>query len=37
MTDVTNITKMVRGQMEIVPLDDIVGKSTLNSVRHLVE
>ena len=33
---VTAITKMVRGRMEAVPLDAIVGQPTLNSVRHLV-
>ena len=33
---VTAITKMVRGRMEAVPLDTIVGQPTLNSVRHLV-
>ena len=33
---VTAITEMVRGRMEAVPLNAIVGQSTLNSVRHLV-
>ena len=33
---VTAITKMLRGSMEAVPLDAIVGQLTLNSVRHLV-
>ena len=33
---VTAITKMVRGRMEAVPLDAIVGQPTLNSVCHLV-
>ena len=36
-TTVSNITKVVRGRMEIVLLDAIVGKSTLNSMRHIVE
>ena len=37
MTIVTAITEMVRGRMEAIPLDTIVGKPTLQSVRHLVE
>ena len=34
---VTAITDMVRGWTESVPLDVIVGQTTLNAVRHLVE
>ena len=33
---VTAITEMVRGRMEEVPLDAIVGQPTLNPVRYLV-
>ena len=34
---VTAITEMVRGRMESVLLDAIVGQTNLNSVRHLVD
>ena len=34
---VTVITKMVRGRMEAVPFDAIMGQSTLNLVRHLAK
>ena len=34
---VTAITKMIRGQMEAVLLNKIVGQPNLNSVRQLVE
>ena len=34
---VTAITKMVRGIMEEVPLDEIMGQPTLKSVQHLVK
>ena len=34
---VTSITKMVRESMEAVPLDAIVGHTTLKSVRHLAD
>ena len=36
-TTMSAITKMVRGRMEAVPLNTNMGKSTLNSMRHLVE
>ena len=35
MITVAAITEMVRGRMGAVPLNAIVGKPTLNSVRHL--
>ena len=34
---VTSITKMTRGRMEAFPLDSIVRKPTLKSVKHLAE
>ena len=34
---VTTVTKMMRGWMESVPLNKIVGQTTLNSLRHLVD
>ena len=34
---VTATTKMVRGSMEAVPLDAIVGHPTLKPVRHLAD
>ena len=34
---VTAITEMVRGPMEYFPLNEIVGQTTLNSVRRLIE
>ena len=34
---VTTINKMVRGRMEAVPINEIVGQPTINSVRHLVK
>ena len=36
-TAVTVITEMVKGRIEAVLLDAIVGQLTLHSVRHLVE
>ena len=35
-TTVNAITKMVRGRMEAVLIDKIVGQFTLNSLQHLV-
>ena len=36
-TSVAAITNMVRGSMEAVPLDAIVGQPTLHSMQHLIE
>ena len=36
-TAVTAITKIVRGRMEAVPLNKILGQHNLNSIRHLVK
>ena len=36
-TTMTAITKMVRGRMEAVPLNEIVGQPTLNSVQQLID
>ena len=36
-TTVTATNKIVRGRMEAVPLDKIVGQTNLNSIQHLVD